>query len=38
MTVALCKEYTHRYDKIHKCEWSGLLEILSTPTKEYILW
>lgn len=25
---ALCKEYTHRYDKVHKVEWSGLLERL----------
>ena len=29
MTEALCKEYTYRYGKIHKCEQSGLLDALS---------
>ena len=27
----LCKEYTYRYGKIHKVEWSGLLSELSDP-------
>lgn len=26
---SLCKEYTHRYQKIHKVEHSGLLDILA---------
>lgn len=25
----LCKEYTHRYEKVHKCESSGLVKQLS---------
>jgi hypothetical protein len=29
LTEALCKEYTYRYVKIHKCEHSGLLDALS---------
>jgi hypothetical protein len=29
LTEELCKEYTHRYGKIHKCEYSGLLDTLS---------
>lgn len=33
LTVALCKEYTYRYGKIHKCERIGLLELLKTPPK-----
>lgn len=28
---SLCKEYTYRYQKIHKVEHSGLLEVLSVP-------
>jgi hypothetical protein len=33
LLVALCKEYTHRYGKIHKCESSGLVNRLqTTPT------
>lgn len=24
----LCKEYTHRYGKVHKCESTGLVEVL----------
>ncbi len=28
LTVALCKEYTHRYGKIHKYEREGLVEFL----------
>lgn len=31
LTVALCKEYTYRYGKVHKCESSGLLDRLATP-------
>ena len=31
LTESLCKEYTHRYGKIHKCEHSGLLDTLSYP-------
>ena len=33
LTVALCKEYSYRYGKIHKCEQIGLLELLKTPPK-----
>lgn len=33
LTVELCKEYTYRYGKIHKCEREGLLELLKTPPK-----
>lgn len=29
MTLALCKEYTHRYGKVHKAEHSGLMDVLS---------
>ena len=33
LLVALCKEYTYRYGKIHKCEGSGLVNHLQvTPT------
>jgi hypothetical protein len=33
LLVALCKEYTYRYGKIHKCESSGLVNHLQvTPT------
>lgn len=28
LLVELCKEYTHRYGKVHKCESSGLVKIL----------
>lgn len=28
LLVALCKEYTHRYGKIHKTEWSGMMDLL----------
>ena len=28
LTQELCKEYTHRYEKIHKCERDGLVESL----------
>lgn len=27
----LCREYTHRYGKVHKVERDGLIEILKTP-------
>ena len=33
LTEALCKEYTYRYGKIHKCEHIGLVELLKTPPK-----
>jgi hypothetical protein len=29
MLVTLCKEYTYRYDKVHKCERDGLVEQLA---------
>lgn len=29
MLLSLCKEYTHRYGKVHKCERDGLVEILA---------
>jgi hypothetical protein len=31
MTTALCKEYTHRYGKVHKVESAGYLARLRTP-------
>ena len=31
LTVELCKEYTYRYGKVHKCEREGLLNLLKTP-------
>lgn len=31
LAMALSHEYTDRYGKIHKCEGSGLLDILSDP-------
>jgi len=32
LTTALCHEYTYRYNKVHKCQSSGLLEaLLLTP-------
>jgi hypothetical protein len=31
--VELCKEYTFRYGKIHKCESSGLVSFLETQPK-----
>ena len=30
LLVALCREYTYRYGKIHKCEETGLVEALRT--------
>jgi hypothetical protein len=36
MLDALCKEYTHRYGKIHKCERTGLTRVLSTAPKNII--
>jgi disulfide oxidoreductase YuzD len=33
MLLDLCKEYTYRYDKIHKCEQIGLVEVLSNAPK-----
>lgn len=30
LLTELCKEYTYRYDKIHKCEYSGLVRYLQT--------
>lgn len=30
LLVDLCKEYTHRYHKIHKVEHSGLMKVLCT--------
>jgi hypothetical protein len=33
LLVSLCKEYTHRYGKIHKCQYDGLVgRLLSLPT------
>jgi len=31
LLVQLCKEYTHRYGKVHKVQRDGLLEILNHP-------
>lgn len=31
LLVELCKEYTHRYGKVHKVEWSGILAALKAP-------
>jgi hypothetical protein len=31
LLIALCKEYTHRYGKVHKVEREGLLHALMTP-------
>lgn len=31
LLVELCREYTHRYGKIHKVERDGLLQILKEP-------
>lgn len=31
LLVELCREYTYRYGKIHKCERIGLVDLLSTP-------
>jgi hypothetical protein len=28
LTMALCKEYTYRYGKVHKCEQTGLVSLL----------
>lgn len=33
LLVALCKEYTYRYEKIHKCERDGLVDLLSNTPK-----
>ena len=33
---ALCKEYTFRYEKVHKVEREGLLQILSQPPKNIV--
>lgn len=33
LTVELCKEYTYRYGKTHKCERIGLLDLLKVPPK-----
>ena len=33
LLVELCKEYTFRYGRIHKCESSGLVSFLETPPK-----
>lgn len=33
---ALCREYTYRYHKVHKIEWSGLLKVLAVPPANYI--
>jgi hypothetical protein len=30
LLVALCKEYSYRYGKVHKCQSSGLVEALHT--------
>ena len=30
LLVQLCNEYTYRYGKVHKCEQSGLVNILAT--------
>ena len=30
LTEALCKEYTYRYGKVHKCEQIGLIKMLKT--------
>ena len=31
LLVELCKEYTHRYGKVHKVEREGLLKVLEVP-------
>lgn len=31
LLTSLCKEYTYRYEKVHKVEREGLLNILKTP-------
>ena len=31
LTVALAREYTHRYGKVHACETNGLIKTLATP-------
>lgn len=33
LLVALCKEYTYRYGKVHKCEQIGLVDALSDSPK-----
>ena len=35
---ALCKEYTYRYGKVHKCEASGLVDALKEPPKGLVGW
>jgi hypothetical protein len=37
LAVELCKEYTHRYNKIHKCEWSGLVKALAELPKNIVV-
>jgi len=36
LTEALCKEYTYRYGKIHKCEQIGLVDLLKTPPNDIL--
>lgn len=36
LLVELCAEYTHRYEKVHKCESSGLVYHLSESPKNII--
>lgn len=36
LLVFLCKEYTHRYEKVHKVEREGLLDILCDPPKNIV--
>ena len=33
LLIQLCKEYTYRYGKVHKCEQIGLVNILTVPPK-----
>lgn len=33
LLVELCKEYTYRYGKIHKCQETGLVDLLADPPK-----
>lgn len=36
LLAALCKEYTYRYEKVHKVEREGLLDVLATPPKNLL--
>ena len=36
LLTQLCKEYTHRYEKVHKVEREGLLDILSVPPNNIV--